>query len=111
MHGPSVNVRAERFTAAFPRPETVSARAFIRWVIVLITLAGSLGAAGRWVVSHPTRAEVDSAYVRRYDFATYQQGQVSLRMRDSLIQDARDVRRDSLLSSLYRACQHRRECP
>jgi hypothetical protein len=102
--------RTERFTQAF-RIETMSAKTLARLIIGGVALAGSLGAAGRWINSHPTKAEVDSSYVHKYDFALYQQGMATLHMRDSLIQDARDVRRDSLLSSLYRACHRRGECP
>ena len=100
-----------RATQAVVRIENWSMMGFLKAIGVVVPIIAFLAGAARWVNAHPTRAEVDSAYVRRYDFAIYQQGQVTLRMRDSLIQDARDVRRDSLLSSLYRACQHRRECP
>lgn len=105
--------RTQRLTAAFrlERLETMSAKTFIRLTIGLITLAGSLGAAGRWINSHPTRAEVDSAYVRRDTFALYRRDVVTVRLRDSLVLDARQARSDSMLSALVRACRRRGECP
>lgn len=103
-------MRAERFTQAF-RFEAMSARSFIRLVLGAIAFAGSLGAAARWVNAHPTKAEVDSVYVRRDTFAIYQQGHNAIHMRDSLIQAAVQARSDSMLSALVRACRRRGECP
>lgn len=89
-----MTLRAERFTAAFSRPlDTMSAKTFIRGAMLLIALAGSLGALGRWVTSHPTKAEVDSVFVRRDTFAIYQQGLAAKLREDSITrtQDLRDI--------------------
>lgn len=106
----------QRFTAALRKPvQEWSVTALIGAVVGVLTITGFAAAGARAahnsVNNIETKPHAESLFVRRDSFAAYQAG-VSRRMSvDSVAREARDARMDATLSALYRACQHKGECP
>ena len=78
--------RAQRITTAL-HLSSMSARTAFRLIAGMLGLATTLGATARWVHNtanaYPTKAEVESVFVRRDTFALYRLDQAAQRREDS----------------------------
>ena len=81
-------------------------------VVVLVSgVAGALRWTRTTTESLETKAHADSTYVAKSVFAAHQADEAMIHLRDSLIADAQNARRDTILGALYRACRRKGECP
>lgn len=107
-------IRHDRVTAAFARNSPISAQKFLAIVIGTLTVVGLLSGFVRWAHrtanSIPTRAEVDSLFVKQTTFTTFRLDLELQHQRDSLISDARAVRAESKLDALVADCRRRGGC-
>lgn len=108
--------RRQKLTATLNhRISAMSFGTLLKIAGALVAIITPLAAAARWAHNtanaYPTKAAVESLYVRRDSFAVYQAGESQVHQRDSLIMAATVESMKKDLSTLVRACQKKGDCP